>query len=128
MPAAIAAMDADDFIAVCAAKPAIHRFPKSMGKRIHEMCTFLVDHYDGDAEAIWRDAPSGEDLYRRLRELPGYGEEKSKIFVAILGKRMGVAPPGGRRPRRRSPTSSRGRSPTSPPMRRSSRCGRGSRP
>ena len=90
----IAAMDADDFIAVCATKPAIHRFPKSMGKRIHEMCTYLVDHYEGDAEAIWRDAPSGEDLYQRLRELPGYGEEKSKIFVAILGKRMGVTPPG----------------------------------
>ena len=90
----IAAMDADDFVAVCATKPAIHRFPKSMGGRIHEVCTFLVEHYDGSAEAVWLDVDSGDELYRRLRELPGYGEEKSKIFMAILAKRMGVAPPG----------------------------------
>ena len=92
--AKIAAMDAEDFIAVCATKPAIHRFPKSMGARIHEMCAFLVENYDGDAEAVWRDADSGDELYRRLRELPGYGEEKSKIFMAILGKRFGAAPTG----------------------------------
>jgi uncharacterized HhH-GPD family protein len=90
----IAAMDVDDFVAVCADRPAIHRFPKSMGKRIHEMCTYLVDHHDGRADAVWLDAADGEDLYRRLRELPGYGEEKSKIFMAILAKRLGIAPAG----------------------------------
>ena len=51
-------------------------------------------HYGGDAAAIWRDAPTGQEIYRRLRELPGYGEEKSKIFLAILGKRLGQAAPG----------------------------------
>jgi uncharacterized HhH-GPD family protein len=65
-----------------------------MGKRTHALCAYVVEHYGGDAAAIWRDAPSGEEVYRRLRELPGYGEEKSKIFLAILGKRLGEAAPG----------------------------------
>jgi uncharacterized HhH-GPD family protein len=90
----IAAMTEDDFVAVCCEKPAIHRFPGSMGKRIWAVCNALVEHYDGDASRLWTEAQTGDDLYRRLRELPGYGEEKSKIFVAILGKRMGVAPAG----------------------------------
>jgi uncharacterized HhH-GPD family protein len=65
-----------------------------MGRRTYELCAYVVEHYGGDAGAIWRDAPSGQDIYRRLRELPGYGEEKSKIFLAILGKRLGQAAPG----------------------------------
>ena len=90
----IAAMDVDAFVTICCDKPAIHRFPGSMGKRIWETCRYLVEHYDGDASRLWTEAESGEELYRRLRELPGYGEEKSKIFMAILGKRMGTAPTG----------------------------------
>lgn len=90
----IAAMDVDDFVAVCAAKPAIHRFPGSMGKRIHELCTVVVERYDGDAARIWKGVRSADVLYARLRELPGYGEEKSKIFLAILAKRMGKRPAG----------------------------------
>ncbi len=88
----IAAMDIDDFVAVCCEKPAIHRFPASMGRRIHEVCMVLTDRYGGKAANIWKGVESGDELYRRLRELPGYGEEKSKIFVAILGKRMQVEP------------------------------------
>jgi uncharacterized HhH-GPD family protein len=95
-PERIAAMDVDDFVAVCAEKPAIHRFPASMGKRIHAVCTALVEDYDGDAANIWRDAGSGREVYRRLKALPGYGEEKSKIFVALLGKTQGVQPEGWR--------------------------------
>ena len=94
---AIAAMSVDDFVAVCADKPAIHRFPAAMGKRIHELCTQLVEHYDGDAEALWRDVEDADELHRRLRELAGYGEEKTKIFIAILGKRLGVRPDGWER-------------------------------
>jgi uncharacterized HhH-GPD family protein len=75
-------------------KPAMHRYPGSMAKRTHALCAYVVEHYGGDAGAIWRDAPSGAEVYRRLRELPGYGDEKAKIFLAILGKRLGVAPPG----------------------------------
>ena len=92
----IAAMDIADFVAVCCEKPAIHRFPASMGRRIHELCTVLTDRYRGKGANVWNDIESGDDLYARLRELPGYGEEKSKIFMAILGKRMGVAPPNWR--------------------------------
>jgi uncharacterized HhH-GPD family protein len=93
----IAAMDVDDFVAVCCEKPAIHRFPASMGRRVHELCTTLTQRYGGKGANVWKGVESGDELYRRLRDLPGYGEEKSKIFVAILGKRMGVEPPDWRR-------------------------------
>ena len=92
----IAALDVEEFVAICAAKPAIHRFPASMGRRIHEVCVVLTDDYDGRAEQLWTDVGNGDELYSRLRTLPGYGDEKSKIFVAILGKRMGVTPDGWR--------------------------------
>ena len=93
---AIAAMDVEDFVAVCCAKPAIHRFPAAMGRRIHELCTVLADDYDGDAANLWDGVATGAELYRRLRALPGYGDEKAKIFVAILAKTQGVAPEGWR--------------------------------
>jgi uncharacterized HhH-GPD family protein len=92
----IASLDVEEFVAICATKPAIHRFPASMGRRIHDLCVVLADEYDGRAEQIWADAASGDELYARLRALPGYGDEKSRIFIAILGKRMGVAPEGWR--------------------------------
>lgn len=90
----ISMMDQEDFIAVCRAKPAIHRFPVSMGRRIHELCTSLVERFDGRGETVWTDVKSGDELYDRLRTLPGYGDEKAKIFVAILGKRFDVRPKG----------------------------------
>lgn len=96
-PAAIAAMPEDDFVEVCARKPAIHRFPAAMGRRIHELCIRVVEDYDGDAKAVWDGVTSADELYDRLRKLPGYGEEKTKIFVAILGKRLGVRPDGWER-------------------------------
>ena len=95
-PAKIAAMDVDEFVAVCCEKPAIHRFPGSMGKRIHQVCAALVDDYDGNAANIWADVDTGKEIFRRLKALPGYGDEKSKIFVAILGKTQGVQPDGWR--------------------------------
>src|SRR4051794_10256400 len=76
----IAAMDVDAFVAVCAAKPAIHRFPASMGRRIHDVCTVLAEQYGGRAEGIWSDVADAHELFERLRALPGYGEEKSRIF------------------------------------------------
>jgi len=81
-------------VAVFCEKPALHRYPAAMARRAHELCTFLVDHYGGDAGAVWRNVRSGDELLRRLRELPGYGEEKSKIFLAILAKRLGKRPAG----------------------------------
>ncbi|MFN8024113.1 MAG: HhH-GPD-type base excision DNA repair protein [Acidimicrobiales bacterium] len=92
--ARIAAMDQEAFVTVCCDKPAIHRFPASMGRRIHDMCTALVSDFGGRGEGVWQGVTSGRDLYARLRTLPGYGDEKAKIFVALLGKRMGVQPDG----------------------------------
>jgi uncharacterized HhH-GPD family protein len=92
----IADMDVEAFVAVCADKPAIHRFPAAMGRRVHELCRVLTERYGGSGAAVWAGVATGDELYRRLRELPGYGDEKSKILVALLGKRMGVAPAGWR--------------------------------
>jgi uncharacterized HhH-GPD family protein len=92
--ARIAAMDPEAFVAVCAEKPAIHRFPASMGRRVHELCTVVAGEYGNDAAAVWRGAADGADLRARLRALPGYGAEKTKIFMAILAKRFGVTPAG----------------------------------
>jgi uncharacterized HhH-GPD family protein len=93
-PSLIAAMDRDEFVQVCCAKPAIHRFPASLGRRIHDLCSVVTAEYQGSAELIWRDVADGDELYRRLRALPGYGDEKARIFIAILGKRMDVQPLG----------------------------------
>lgn len=93
-PSAIAAMDPERFAAVCAEKPAIHRFPGSMAKRIQELGQHLVDRYDGDAAQVWTGVRSGAALWERVSALPGYGDEKSKIFIALLAKRLGKAPEG----------------------------------
>jgi uncharacterized HhH-GPD family protein len=92
--AEIAAMDPDEFFVHARGPRAIHRFPGSMAKRIQAVCQALVDDYDGKAENLWAGVRSGDELLARLKALPGYGDEKSKIFVAILGKRIGAAPPG----------------------------------
>lgn len=91
-PKKIAAMDVDDFVAVCCEKPAVHRFPASMGRRIHELCGIIARQYKNKGENIWADVTDAEVLTERLRVLPGYGEEKAQIFIALLGKRMGVKP------------------------------------
>jgi uncharacterized HhH-GPD family protein len=65
-----------------------------MGRRIHEVCTVLADEYGGAAENLWRDVPDGATLHSRLHALPGYGDEKSKIFIALLAKTQGVRPEG----------------------------------
>lgn len=91
---AIADMDPEAFAAICATKPAIHRFPGSMATRIQQLCAHLVERYDGDAGRVWRGVRSGEALLARLEELPGYGDEKARIFLAILAKRLGKRPAG----------------------------------
>jgi uncharacterized HhH-GPD family protein len=93
----IAAMSEDDVVGVCCAKPAIHRFPAAMGRRIHALCGVLTSDYGGRGENVWEGVTSGDELYQRLRSLPGFGDEKSRIFVAVLGKRMGVQPDGWRK-------------------------------
>ncbi|HEX2576857.1 MAG TPA: HhH-GPD-type base excision DNA repair protein [Aquihabitans sp.] len=92
--AAIAAMDPEEVVAVFCEKPALHRFPAAMGRRAHAVCAHIVEHHKGDAANIWRRAKTGEELYARVGALPGFGEEKAKIFVALLAKRFGKQPPG----------------------------------
>ncbi|MFD3550941.1 HhH-GPD-type base excision DNA repair protein [Streptomyces goshikiensis] len=93
---AIAAYDPEAFAALLSRKPAVHRYPGSMAKRIQQLCAYLVEHYDGDAEAVWKGVGTGAEVLGRLRELPGYGEQKAQIFLAMLGKRFGVRPKGWR--------------------------------
>ena len=76
--------------------PALHRYPGSMTTRAQELARLLVERYDGRADAVWSDAPDGATLLRRLRELPGFGAQKARIFLALLGKQYGVTPPGWR--------------------------------
>ncbi len=75
-------------------KPALHRYPGSMAKRTQALCQVIVDTYDGDPRKIWNRVRDPQVLLDRLRALPGYGDEKAKIFLAILGKRFGRAPAG----------------------------------
>ncbi|WP_405536450.1 Fe-S cluster assembly protein HesB [Streptomyces sp. NBC_00075] len=92
----IAAYDPEAFAALLSDKPAVHRYPGSMAKRIQQLCQYLVEHYDGDAEGVWRDAATGPELLKRLTGLPGFGKQKAKIFLALLGKQLGVQPKGWR--------------------------------
>lgn len=92
----IAAYDPEAFAALLSEKPAVHRYPGSMAKRVQQLCAHLVEHYDGDAAALWADVESGKELLKRVKALPGYGDQKAKICVALLGKRYGVTPEGWR--------------------------------
>ena len=80
-----------------AQQPAIHRFPGWMAGRVQALCQVLVDDYDGRAEAVWEDARSGTELLRRMKQLPGFGDQKARIFVALLGKQYDVKPRGWRK-------------------------------
>ncbi|WP_435284531.1 HhH-GPD-type base excision DNA repair protein [Streptomyces koelreuteriae] len=92
----IAAHEPEAFAALLSQKPAVHRYPGSMAKRIQQLCQYLVEHYDGDAEAVWKDAGTGKELLKRLAGLPGFGKQKAQIFLALLGKQLGVRPEGWR--------------------------------
>lgn len=82
--------------AVFAERPALHRFPKAMAARTQVLAQLIVAEYDGDAALLWTTAPSGAELLKRVSALPGFGEVKAKIFVALLGKQLGVRPDGWR--------------------------------
>ncbi len=92
----IAAADPDRLAAAFSGPPALHRFPGSMAARVQELCRVLVDEYGGDPAAVWDGADSGIELLKRLKALPGFGEQKAKIFLALLGKQLGVRPSGWR--------------------------------
>jgi uncharacterized HhH-GPD family protein len=90
----ISEMDTDELEGVFREKPALHRFPSSMAKRTADLCSIVVDSYDGDAGSIWRDAATGPELRDRIDALPGFGKMKISSLLAVLSKRLGVSPPG----------------------------------
>jgi uncharacterized HhH-GPD family protein len=93
-PAAIVAADPEEFAALCAVPPAVHRFPGSMAARIQALAAVVVHEYDGDADRLWTEATSGRELMRRLQALPGFGKQKAQIFTALLAKQLDVRPEG----------------------------------
>ena len=88
----LAQMDESELVEVFSEYPALHRFPGAMAKRVQALCRDLLENYDGDAAAVWTAAKSGRELLTRIRALPGFGDEKARIFVAFLGKQLGVTP------------------------------------
>lgn len=92
--AEMAAMDPDALIASFCERPALHRFPAANARRVQDVCRIVVDEYGGKAAAIWKTAKSGDELLRRVKALPGFGDQKARIFVGLLGKQLGVNPPG----------------------------------
>ena len=90
----IAAADPDELAKVFAERPALHRFPGSNAKRVQELCRIVVEQYDGKADRVWKSAKTGDELLANVKALPGFGEQKARIFVALLGKQLGVRPPG----------------------------------
>lgn len=92
--ASIAAMDPTELEDVFRAKPALHRFPANMARRVQEHCAVLADEYGGDAAAVWKGARDGADLQERLLALPGIGDMKARTLIGVLAKRLGVQPAG----------------------------------
>lgn len=92
----LAEYDPDELTAIFARPPALHRFPKAMAGRVRDVARLLVERYDGAAERVWADAPDGATALNRIGELPGFGRQKAQIFLALLGKRFDVRPPGWR--------------------------------
>lgn len=95
-PAAVVATSPDKLEAMFRTKPAIHRYPGSMAKRVHALAQHLVDEHEGDAAQVWEPAATGAELKKRVKALPGFGDQKAKIFVALLGKQRDVTPHGWR--------------------------------
>ena len=93
-PSAIAAAEPEAFADLCATPPAIHRYGRSMAARLQALAKVVAEEYDGDASRIWTEARTGEALMKRLRALPGFGEQKAKIFTALVAKQLGVKPAG----------------------------------
>jgi uncharacterized HhH-GPD family protein len=94
--AEVADWDLEAFVKLMAGPPALHRYPAAMAQRVQTLCRLVVEEYGGDAAALWRTAGTGKELLARLRALPGFGEQKARIFVALLGKQLGVRPEGWR--------------------------------
>ncbi len=94
--AVIADMDPEDLATIFMQRPALHRYPAANAKRVQALCRLVVEQYDGRASNVWDTAGTGDELLERIRALPGFGEQKARIFVGLLGKQLGIQPPGWR--------------------------------
>jgi uncharacterized HhH-GPD family protein len=94
--AELAEFDPDALAVIFSERPALHRYPRAMAARLQDLARLLMEQYDGDAERLWTTAESGAELLKRVSALPGFGAQKAQIFVALLGKQLGVRPPGWR--------------------------------
>ncbi|MVU79636.1 Fe-S cluster assembly protein HesB [Nocardia sp. ET3-3] len=93
----IAAADPEEFEELAATPPAIHRYGRSMGRRVQELARYIVENYDGNTAGLWTDGdPDGKEVLKRLKKLPGFGDQKARIFLALLGKQRGLRAPGWR--------------------------------
>lgn len=92
----LAGYDPEALIAIFSERPALHRFPKAMAARVQDLSRTLVEQYDGDASRLWTEAKTGKELLKRVGALPGFGDQKARIFVALLGKQYGIRPEGWR--------------------------------
>jgi uncharacterized HhH-GPD family protein len=90
----IANYDPEAFEAIFRAVPALHRFPAAMAKRVQDLCRILVENFDGQATNVWEGATDGADLVKRIGTLPGFGDQKARIFAALLGKQFNIKPKG----------------------------------
>jgi len=92
--AELAEFDPDALVAIFSERPALHRYPRAMAARVQDMARLLMEQYGGDAAAVWESAGSGAELLKQVAALPGFGAQKAQIFVALLGKQLGVRPTG----------------------------------
>ncbi len=92
----LADFDPEALAAIFSERPALHRYPRSMAGRVQQMCRRIVERYDGDAANLWSGAATGQELLARITQLPGFGPDKARIFLALLGKQYGVQPAGWR--------------------------------
>ena len=90
----LAAMEEETLVTVFCDRPALHRYPAAMARRVYELCNVIVDEYNGEPASIWTTAADGKELYKRIKALPGFGEMKARIFIALLAKQFGVKPTG----------------------------------
>jgi uncharacterized HhH-GPD family protein len=94
--AELAGFDPVALAAIFSERPALHRYPKAMAARVQDLARLIVDQYDGEAAQVWQSAKTGDELLKRVAALPGFGAQKAQIFVALLGKQLGVRPRGWR--------------------------------
>jgi uncharacterized HhH-GPD family protein len=94
--AELAGFDPEALVAIFSERPALHRYPRAMAGRVQQLCALIVERYGGEASNIWSGAANGAELLRRISELPGFGANKAQIFLALLGKQLGVQPRGWR--------------------------------